>query len=176
MNSAISFDVQSRASVDAGLVAILTEELTALRERIAQNIRNSGENTTGKTIDSMEINVAADSDGFSGLLTGRPYFATVETGSGPWKSVYFKRAKDGHTYPAPPFFFYQIIKDWMENKHVKGSPYLAARKIMLEGTSLFRQGGRQDIYTNEIPTTIANIQRRFSDVFQLIVIQNLSIR
>lgn len=176
MNPAISFDVQSRTSLDAGLRAIIAEELGALRARIAQNIVSSGQNTTGQTIASMQTAVEGTETGLTGRLTARPYFAALETGTKPWRAVYFKRRKDGSSYPAAPKFFIDIIRDWMEHKHVDGSPFLVATKIMTEGSSLYRKGGREDIFSNEIPQTVRNIQDRLTGVFRFIVTQNISIR
>lgn len=176
MNPEISFDVQSRQSVDAGLMAVLSEELGRLRSRIAANIQDAGQNTTGATIASMKTTVEKDAFGFTGRLTGRPFFGALETGSRPWRVQYLKRKKDGSTYPAAPKFFIDIIRDWMDAKGVAGSPFLVATKIMTQGSKLYREGGREDIYTNEIDETTARLQDRFAGVFQFIVTQKLSLK
>lgn len=176
MNPEISFDTQSRESVNYGLQLMLQEELQKLRARVATNIVKAGQNTTGKTIASMKTRVEATSDGFLGTLTARPYFGALETGSRPWRTQYYKTKKDGSRYLAAPKFFIDIMRDWMNAKNVPGSPFLVATKIMSEGSKLFREGGREDIYTNEIPQTISNIQERFTGVFNFIVIQKLSFK
>ena len=40
-----------------------------------------------------------------------------------------------------------------------------AYRIRKEGTNLFRNGGRDDIYSNEIPKTVENILDRIMTVF-----------
>lgn len=176
MNPEIGFDVQNRANVNAGLAAILGEELGRLRSRIAANIQDAGQNTTGATIASMRTAVEQDPFGFTGRLTGRPFFGALETGSRPWRVQYLRQKKDGSTYPAAPKFFIDIIRDWMDAKGVAGSPFLVATKIMREGSKLYREGGREDIYTNEIAETTARLQDRFSGVFSFIVTQKLSLQ
>ena len=45
--------------------------------------------------------------------------------------------------------------------------YLIARKIRNEGTRLFRQGGRSDIYSNAIPATKEKIMQRIVKLLQV---------
>ena len=88
-----------------------------------------------------------------------------------------------------PTGFQSIIRQWMADKGIKADPipyktnrqhkyteqergdrslaFLIARKIRREGTRLFREGGRNDIYSNEIPKTRENIMRRLISIMKV---------
>lgn len=155
---------------------VLTEELSRLAERIKENHRRAGQVASGRTLRSITYEV----QGNVGTLWGREPFGTLETG---------RRA--GKT----PMFFSAIIRQWIIDKgiHVQPIPYkrkpsekwqpkyspeerglrsmagAIAYKIRTQGTSLFRQGGRADIYSNEIPDTIERVTQRISKVFSLTI-------
>lgn len=125
---------------------ILNEELTALRERIASNIMSAGMNASGRTIASMRVEVNEN----EGTLFGRRAFEVLESGRRPGRV---------------PKGFYQIIYQWAIDKRIrvrnlKSFAYLTARKIAREGTLLYREGGRNDIYTPEIRKCIENVRSR----------------
>lgn len=146
-------------NIEQDVQLVLQEELVALRESIAANIRDKGLNTSGATIASMQVQV----DGMTGTLYGRPYFAALETGTRPWARQYAK----------PPRFFVQIIKDWANMKGLDINAWLTARKIMREGSKTFREGGRKDIFTPEIDTTLDNIGTRLAGLFVVAATQRL---
>ena len=131
---------------------ILTSELTALKERIIANHIAAGQKASGDTIASMKVEMTDT----TGTLYGRKAFGTLETGRVAGKV---------------PFGFYKIILEWAENKgiqvdgSIKTFAYFVAKKIHAEGTLLHLQGGRKDIYSNEIPITIANIKRLLTERF-----------
>lgn len=125
---------------------ILNDELTALKERIASNIMSAGMNASGRTIASMRVEVNEN----EGTLFGRRAFEVLESGRRPGKV---------------PKGFYQIIYQWAIDKRIrvrnlKSFAYLTARKIAREGTLLYREGGRNDIYTPEIRKCIENVRSR----------------
>lgn len=125
---------------------ILNDELTALKERIASNIMSAGMNASGRTIASMRVEVNDN----EGTLFGRRAFEVLESGRKPGRV---------------PKGFYQIIYQWAIDKRIrvrnlKSFAYLTARKIAREGTLLYREGGRNDIYTPEIRKCIENVRSR----------------
>lgn len=139
---------------------IIREELDAMRERLERNMREAQPYppyTTGETASSMKVAVTATGSGVRGELTARPFFEALETGTKPW-------AKQ---YKSPPPFFVEIIEEWANAKGLSISPWLTARKIMREGSRLFRDGGREDIYSNEIQPTIDRILERIGDLYTL---------
>jgi len=125
---------------------ILNEELKELQKRIIQNHISAGQKASGKTIKSITIEIG---DNY-GQLTGRKFFGTLETGR-----------KAGRV----PAKFQDVILKWMQDKGInvpkpKSFSYLVARKIRLEGTLLYRTGGRSDIYSKEISITIERLTKR----------------
>lgn len=158
------------------IAQVLTEELSRLAERIKENHRRAGQVASGRTLRSITYEVTED----RGTLFGRFPFGTLETGR-----------KAGKT----PMFFSTIMSQWIIDKgiHVQPIPYkrkpsekwqpkytpeerglvsmagAIAHKIRTEGTSLYRQGGRNDIYSNEIPDAIKRIEERIAKVFSLTI-------
>lgn len=152
--------------------AVLREELERLAERIKANHRRAGQVASGRTLRSIHVDVTDD----EGVLWGRKPFGTLETGR-----------KGGRV----PRDFRSIIRQWMRDKGIHGTPIPYVRKpsakwkpkytpqergnmslagaiayrIRKEGTRLYRDGGRADIYSNEIPITIENIKKRLLLIF-----------
>ena len=127
---------------------VVSEELESLRQRIIENHLRAGQKASGRTIASLHVET--DNDG--GILFGRKAFGTLETG------------RRGGKVPKG---FYHIIYQWMQDKGIqverpKSFAYLVARKIAREGTKLYRQGGRDDIYSNEIPKTTESVLSRIT--------------
>lgn len=130
---------------------VLSEELEALRQKIIENHLHAGQKASGRTIASLRVEV----DGNEGTLYGRKAFGTLETGR-----------RGGRV----PRGFYHIILQWVKDKGIqvekpKTFAYFVARKIAMEGTSLYRQGGRDDIYSNEIPKAVEAVLRRVTALY-----------
>lgn len=161
---------------------VVVSELTALKDRIAANIMSSGENASGRTIESLEV----VEDGHSFRLLGRLAFGTLETGR-----------KAGKV----PATINDIIKQWAIDKGIKADPIPYIRKpsekwqpkytpqqrgdmsmvgaivhkIKTEGTRLYRDGGRNDIYSPQIDETINTIQERLAVIFKTEVIDSIKL-
>lgn len=157
---------------------ILTEELGTLKARITNNIRATGQWASGKTAASMAVHVS----GSIGELVGRRAFGTLETGR-----------RGGRV----PRNFSAIIYEWMQAKGVHAQPmpyktsrphkyteqergdrtmaYFISKTIRREGTRLYRQGGRDDVYSREIPAAIDRINARLSRIFQASVEQQIKL-
>jgi hypothetical protein len=135
--------------------SIVTEELQDLARRIAENIANNGQTASGRTARSLEVVDENDSL----VLYGRKAFGTMETGR-----------KGGRV----PRNFSAILYQWSLDKGIAFSDererrsfaYLLAKKIQKEGTELFREGGRSDVYSNDIQQTVENITQRISKSLQ----------
>ena len=141
---------------------ILQDELEELRVAIIAHHLSAGQKASGKTAASMHVEVTET----RGTLFGRSAFGTLETGR-----------KAGKV---------PIIKQWMKDKGIEAEPipyktdrphkytpkergentlaFLIARKIKKSGTQLFRQGGRSDIYSNEVPVTTRKIGERLLEM------------
>ena len=157
---------------------ILTEELGTLKATIINNIRSTGQWASGKTAASMAVMVS----GSIGELVGRRAFGTLETGR-----------RGGRV----PRNFHNIIYDWMMAKGVHAQPmpyktsrphkyteqergdrtmaYFIAKTIRREGTRLYRNGGRDDVYSRAIPTTIERINSRLSGIYVAAVAQQIKL-
>ena len=130
----------------------LSRELTALRKRITDNMQEADEWATGKTAESMVVEIRDESNLTRGLLYGRAFFGALETGSRPW-------AKPPKRVPKK---FANTIQEWIKAKNLDLNAWAVAYTIMHEGSSLCRRGGRSDIYSNEIPVTLDNLAERLS--------------
>lgn len=122
---------------------LVASELEALKQRIIENHRNAGQVASGRTIASLKVKMTED----GGVLWGRSAFGTLETG------------RKGGKVPAG---FWKIIRQWMDDKGIQvekpdSFAYLVARKIAREGTQLFRNGGRSDIYSPEVKDTVERV-------------------
>lgn len=149
---------------------ILTEELEALKKKIIAQHFGAGQKASGRTAASLRVEVTEE----EGTLYGRSPFGTLETGRKPGKV---------------PQGFQAIIRKWMADKGINAEPipyktdrphkytpqergnlslsYLIARKIRREGTSLFRKGGRADIYSNVIPEATERIKGRIVELLKM---------
>lgn len=99
-------------------------------EKIKANLEAS--KATGKTQESVSYRVEGNT---LTVVGARPYFATVQTGSKPSSKL-----------PSPEML--ETIKEWMEARGMKGSPWGIAKTILKEGSNLWKAGGRKDIYSN----------------------------
>lgn len=122
---------------------LVSSELEALKQRIIENHRSAGQVASGRTIASLKVEITED----GGVLWGRSAFGTLETG------------RKGGKVPAG---FWKIIRQWMDDKSIQvekpdSFAYLVARKIAREGTQLFRNGGRSDIYSPEVKDTVERV-------------------
>lgn len=132
----------------------VTNELQDLAQRIADNISRNGQRASGRTQRSFEVKDEGDTI----TLYGRKAFGTMETGR-----------RGGRV----PRNFREILYEWSIDKGIQfdtereraSFAYLLAKKIQKEGTELFREGGRADVYSNEIPPTIVSIQQKMKDLF-----------
>lgn len=122
---------------------LVASELEAVKQRIIENHRNAGQVASGRTIASLKVEITEG----GGVLWGRSAFGTLETG------------RKGGKVPAG---FWKIIRQWMDDKGIQvekpdSFAYLVARKIAKEGTQLFRNGGRSDIYSPEVKDTVERV-------------------
>lgn len=152
-------------NIEVDVARVLQEELARARATIISNMEAAGQRATGRTADSMSVAVEGEGVHYTGLLTARPFFGALETGSRPWSKQYTRKTKDGREVPSPPKFFVDIIDEWATAKGLALSPYLVARKIMTDGSKLYRDGGRTDIFTPVVDTTFKAVAERLFVMF-----------
>lgn len=148
---------------------LLEQTLNDIVLDIRDNLAATGTNASGRTSESLAVEMYAG----GGMVTGRPYFQSVEEGRPPGKV---------------PYRFDLIIRQWMKDKGITAPPlpykrqpsqnwqpkytpeergamamaYAIARKIETEGSLLFRDGGRKDIYTNVLDRRLAELQDKLA--------------
>ncbi len=144
--------------------SIVEDELEKLAERIRQNHTEAGQVASGRTRNSISVETSGDNV-VTGTLYGRAFFGALETGSKPWR----------RQYKTPPRPFVQVIQQWIDDKGLDLNAFLTARKIMREGSKLFRDGGRDDIYSNEIPEALDTIASEVSRIYEIQVINSIKI-
>ena len=154
------------------LAGLFEEAIAEIRTRHEA----AGQKASGKTAASLAYEVT-DS---GGKITGRGYFATLETGR-----------KPGATSKG----FREIIKKWATDKGIQIEPYkyktdrphkyteqeaglnrfagAVANKIRKQGTLLFREGGRKDIYTPALDTLTEKISVSLLEGFSRLIISDL---
>lgn len=123
-------------SLVGAVVTTLNAEGLGMVAQIRGNLASTSTNATGKTQQSLKYDVSRKGDVITLLITGRPYFMTVETGRKPTPD---KKPSRG---------MLESIKEWMEIRGVNGSEWGVAVGIMKHGTKLWRRGGRKDIVSN----------------------------
>lgn len=147
------------------LDSVLSDWGNRVAERIKSNLDTTGTTASGRTKDSIEV-VALD-----GELTiyGRRFFEGVETGRPAGKI---------------PYRFQDIIRQWMDDKNVadqfgqkewqkRNAAYLIAQKIKDSGTKLYRDGGRDDIYTNVITEMLPELEEKLTIAVKESILRDL---
>ena len=127
-------------------------ELETLRKRIIENHEQAGQVASGRTRDSLRVELSED----GGALWGRKAFAVLETGRKPGRV---------------PKGFRDIILQWVIDKGVtvknpKSFAFLVARKIAREGSLLYRQGGGKNIYSKEVQEAVERITKEAAGIFE----------
>lgn len=148
--------------------------LVHLESKIIENHLAANQKASGKTINSLMIEETRT----GAMLKGRKYFATLETGR-----------KEGKT----PRNINEIIQKWILDKGITFNPipykrepsdkwqpkYSAeqrglmsfagavSHKIASEGTNLYMQGGRKDIFTKPTQEAINDIRTKLTGIFKV---------
>ena len=160
---------------------IVAEELDELRKRIIANMQREGAVATGNTIRSLRV----EQRPFGAALVSaqRMPFGVLETGR-----------KGGKV----PIGFAAIIYRWMQAKGIHATDlkkpknpldamqgnqekadrslsYAIARSIMRRGTKLYREGGRDTIYSQEIPKTLEKIREKLSQLVAAEVLEQIKL-
>lgn len=160
----IEFDAKA-ASV------IMREEAERARHLIIAHIRANGQNASGKTIASLNVQQPSEEET---VLFGHRPFGVLETGRRAGKI---------------PYGFAGIIRQWMKDKGLQGTPIpyktdrahkytpqergdmsmagAIAHMIASKGSSLHRKGGRNDVYSNVIPETMKRLGDRLISLIRL---------
>ena len=134
---------------------IIKQVLEKMVAQIRSNLESTGTNASGRTSASLRVEV----DDVSGRIYGRKYFRGVEQGRAGGRvprnfdAIIRQWILDkGLTYSAIPYKR-KPSANWQpkytpEERGLRQMASAIARTIERSGTSLYRSGGRKDIFTN----------------------------
>lgn len=124
--------------ISADVLKILNDEANNFITKVKDNLASTGTDATGETSKSLRYEITEEGNKIVLSVFGRKYFATVETGRKPTPGI------------PPSRDMIDNITKWVA---ARGKPesmvWAVAVSIQNKGTSLFRKGGRTDIYTDE---------------------------
>ena len=150
---------------------ILEDTLTQIVADIRDNLASTGTNASGKT--SASLTVAMRDDGGSVDAIGRPYFQSVEKGRPPGRVPYrfdiiIRQWMADKGITAPPVPYKRQPSDRWQPKYTpeeRGAMQMAAaiaHRIKTEGSRLFRDGGRRDIYSDVLDRRVAELEEKLT--------------
>lgn len=130
--------------------------------RIQENLDSTGTTASGKTKESLEYELTD-----TGVrILGRQYFRGVE---------------EGRPAGGIPYKFQDILYDWAKAKGIlssfgdteskqRSALYMVGQFIKNNGTRLYREGGRTDIYSDVINEEVENLTEKiFLNISESIV-------
>lgn len=156
---------------------IVAEELEDLKRRIIANMQAAKAVATGNTIRSLHVEQ-------------RPFGASLVS----QQKMPFGVLETGRRAGKVPMGFGEIIYRWMQAKGIhstrvqkpknpwivqtrddqeradRSMAYAIATTIRKHGSSLYRAGGRDTIYTKEIPVTIERVRERLGMLMKAFVV------
>lgn len=158
---------------------IVAPALESLAERIRKNHEGAGQRASGKTSQSIRVKLAEN----GGQILSREYFGTTETGRKSGKvpkgiqSIILQWAKDKGISIAPIPYKRQPTDKWRPKYTPQERGYMSfagavSTSISKKGTRLHRNGGRNDIYSNEFKKTIQEVREELKH-FYVVKIKNI---
>lgn len=168
---------------------IVAEELDELRKRIIANMQREGAVATGNTIRSLRVEqrpfgaalISAQRMPFGVLETGRKAGNVPGMRNGvpvgfaaiiyKWMQAKGIHATDVRKPPSPRF----VAMQGEQERADRSLSFAIATSIMKRGTKLFREGGRDTIYSQEIPKTVDRIRERLSRLISDEVLEQIKL-
>lgn len=126
---------------------VLQEEMAVAAQNISENMKRNKQVVSGRTIRSLRVEATSN----EGTLYAADHFDTLESGISPERSRMDSLPK-----------LYVKLNVWQQARGFgwkKSQAFMAARKQQIEGSVLYRLGGRSDVYSSEIDPML----RRISD-------------
>lgn len=142
------------STIDKGVATMLEARMAKLRDDIRSRINAMGLRASGRTGDSLRVEVSDNEV----ALWGRKFFASLEYGSRYWTGTTGVRC----SFEA----FREIIRQWASDKGLSFGDASSTDKavsaiaitIMRQGTKLFREHGYQDVYDTLIAEALKDFQ------------------
>lgn len=132
---------------------------------IRDNLESTGTNASGRT--SASLRYVVDNGGLT--IFGRPWFRGVEEGRGPG---------------GIPYRFQDILYQWASDKGIlssfgdteakqRSAMYAVGQFIKNNGTQLYRNGGRDDIYSSVISEEMPKLNGMLTAAITETIIKDL---
>lgn len=136
------------------MLANLIQLLTSEGQRLTEQIKNNVPKVTGKTAQSLGYEVTSTETTATLQITAKKYFRVVETGRRPTPDKKPSRA------------MIENISEWLKALGKEESlAWAIATSINKKGTKLYRDGGRQDVFSNILSErNIDKLARNAQDV------------
>lgn len=118
--------------------AMVIERVEEICDNIKQNIKDAGKHVTGELSDSPRPKVTGSVDNISIEIEVAPFFGTIETGRKPTPGI--KPSKE----------MIDNLEDYAEAKGMsdpESAAWAMGVSIQERGTQLWRDGGRDDIFS-----------------------------
>lgn len=136
------------------MTKILSEWAENVIIQIQDNLDSTNTTASGRTKDSLRYEISDDEFSQTLRIYGRPYFQGVEEGRGAGKV---------------PFKFTDILFQWATDKGIitqfgdteskqRSVLYVVGQSIKAHGTRLYREGGRNDIFSNVINEELPKLE------------------
>lgn len=141
----------------SSIVQILTTEGQSLTEQIKSNVPK----VTGKSAQSVGYEVVVDGSIVSLQISAKKFFRVVETGRKPTPGKKPSRAMIDN------------ITEWLQALGKEESlAWAIATSINQKGTKLYRDGGRQDVFSNVLSDrAITNLEKSVLDIVAAAVLK-----
>lgn len=133
---------------------VVEEEMQMIVDQIQNNIITTGKQATGKFGQSIELIVQHNGDNFNVRFFAAEFFKTLETGRRPTPDK------------KPSREMIENLGEWADARGLdEGAVWAIATKINNEGTQLWKDGGRKDIYSKYFqPTYMKQVTARIAKV------------
>ena len=148
---------ESIKSIELDSKKVLAEEGEKFITNVRKNIQNKGLTKTGATQTSLRKDLPPDTL----IVWGRKDFQNIETGTSPQEAakldfnLFRKRLYNWANY---------LGISWGSTKERFSFAWNVSNKILKFGTKLYRDGGRKDIYSNELQPLYDSISDRIGKI------------
>ena len=164
--------------VDFAMIA--QRRLDECANRIKENITTTGTRASGRTQASIRVEVSAD----TGTIYGRKAFSVLQTGRRGGKvprgfvDMLKQWARDKGINPEPIPYIRKASARWQpkytpEQRGLNAFAGAVADRIRMRGTSLYLQGGRNDIYTEPIREAVQGMKDDLKTAYVAEIVRDL---
>lgn len=127
----------------------IQQELDLVIKTTKENMQKAGQIVTGKMAKSLRSEIRGEGNKITGYVYAAPFFPVLETGRKPTPDK------------KPSKAMVENIREWADVKGLgEGAEWAIATTINKEGTKLWQQGGREDIFT---PATDDDAAKQMSE-------------